>query len=251
MIQEHQETQNSTANLQQQGLWGESTRTLSMQQNFNMPSAQKLKQTFRENSTNSNVMKNLAEAVKRSYHISTYTKIIELGDDCIFGDHLTIIDIKNMFGYDFLLAIIMPIISKIMSNANMSNAMDDIQVRSLCYTFMTDEVFRTLKITELFMFTNWFTAQHDEETKFYGTVSPLVITRSLGKFVGLRNQKIAQRESEQAMEQATENRKGGMSFKQWLELRGKKASDTNIGRFMSQNKVANPDNPLINGGRSI
>ena len=42
-----------------------------------------------------------------------------------------------------------------------------------------------------------------------------------------------------------------MSFKQWLELRGKKASDTNIGRFMSQNKVANPDNPLINGGRSI
>ena len=152
MIQEHQETQKSTANLQQKGLWEESKRTLSMQQNFNMPSAQKLRQTFRENSTNSNVMKNLAEAVKKSYHISTYTKIIELGDDCIFGDHLTIIDIKNMFGYDFLLSIVMPIITRIMFNANMSNTMDAIQVRSLCYTLMTDEVFRTLKITELFMF---------------------------------------------------------------------------------------------------
>ena len=53
------------------------------------------------------------------------------------------------------------------------------------------------------------------------------------------------------MEQATENRKGGISFKEWLELRGKKASETNIGKFMSQAKVANGKNPLINGGKNI
>ena len=240
-----------TASSPQQGQWDESTRIQSVQQNFSMPSAQKLRLIFRDNLRNASVMENLSRVVEKSYHISTYTKIIELGEDCIFGDHLTVLDIKNMFGYDYLLSIVMPIITKIMQDSNMSNSMDDVQVRSLCYTLMTDEVFRTLKITELFLFSNWFIAQHDVETKFYGTISPLVITRSLGKFIGRRNEKIAQREAEKAMEQATENRKGGMSFKQWLELRGKKASETNIGTFMSQAKVANGKNPFINGGKNI
>lgn len=192
-------------------------------------------------------MEKLKSGIVQSYLNSTFGWI-EKGEDCIFGDHLTIVDLKVLFGFEFAISILTPLIRNIIDSSNMPKTMDDIQIRSLCYNIITDEMYRTLKITEFILFTNWFISQHDEETKFYGTVSPLVISRSLGKFIGYRNNLISKREDEKRMQKVQESRTGGISYEEWLKRSGKKAEETNIGKLMNKFKVKPNNNPLLNVG---
>ena len=192
-------------------------------------------------------MEKLKSGIVQSYLNSTFGWI-EKGEDCIFGDHLTIIDLKVLFGFEFAISILTPLIRNIIDSSNMPKTMDDIQIRSLCYNIITDEMYRTLKITEFILFTNWFISQHDEETKFYGTVSPLVISRSLGKFIGYRNNIISKREEAEKMKKVEESRTGGISYEEWLKRSGKKAEETNIGKLMNKFKIKPKDNPLFGLG---
>lgn len=192
-------------------------------------------------------MEKLKSGIVQSYLNSTFGWI-EKGEDCIFGDHLTIVDLKVLFGFEFAISILTPLIRNIIDSSNMPKTMDDIQIRSLCYNIITDEMYRTLKITEFILFTNWFISQHDEETKFYGTVSPLVISRSLGKFIGYRNNIISKREEAEKMKKVEESRTGGISYEEWLKRSGKKAEETNIGKLMNKFKIKPKDNPLFGLG---
>lgn len=194
-------------------------------------------------------MEKLKSGIVQSYLNSTFGWI-EKGEDCIFGDHLTIVDLKVLFGFEFAISILTPLIRNIIDSSNMPKTMDDIQIRSLCYNIITDEMYRTLKITEFILFTNWFISQHDEETKFYGTVSPLVISRSLGKFIGYRNNIISKREEAEKMKKVEESRTGGISYEEWLKRSGKKAEETNIGKLMNKFKIKPKDNPLFGLGNN-
>lgn len=194
-------------------------------------------------------MEKLKSGIVQSYLNSTFGWI-EKGEDCIFGDHLTIVDLKVLFGFEFAISILTPLIRNIIDSSNMPKTMDDIQIRSLCYNIITDEMYRTLKITEFILFTNWFISQHDEETKFYGTVSPLVISRSLGKFIGYRNNIISKREEAEKMKKVEESRTGGISYEEWLKRSGKKAEETNIGKLMNKFKIKLKNNPLFGLGNN-
>ena len=245
MTQVRQETQSMTSNLQKCARQELSTKTQNGAISKPIVCATKVKQLCRENGNNDLLMEKLKSGIVQSYLNSTFGWI-EKGEDCIFGDHLTIVDLKVLFGFEFAISILTPLIRNIIDSSNMPKTMDDIQIRSLCYNIITDEMYRTLKITEFILFTNWFISQHDEETKFYGTISPFVITRSLGKFIGYRNNIISKREDEKRMQKVQESRQGGISYEEWLKQSGKKSEETNIGKLLTKFKIDKKDNPLTN-----
>ena len=247
MTQVRQETQSMTPISQACETQELSTRTQNGVTSKTIVSASKVKQICKENANNDLLMEKLKSRIAQIYLNSTFGWI-EKGEECIFGDHLTIIDLKNLFGYEFAISLLMPLIKNIVMSSNLQKTMDDVQIRSICYNIITDEMYRTLKITEFILFTNWFISQHDEETKFYGTVSPLVISRSLGKFIGYRNNIISKREEAEKMKKVEESRTGGISYEEWLKRSGKKTEETNIGKLMNKFKVKPNNNPLLNVG---
>jgi hypothetical protein len=93
----------------------------------------------------------------------------------------------------------------------------DHQLKELCEIIVMK--YHWLKVTELMYF--FFKIKSGDYGKFYGAVDPLPIMEALKSFIAFRGEVIFRKESEENLAKATEARKSGISYEQYLENRDK------------------------------
>lgn len=97
---------------------------------------------------------------------------------CYFGNYPTLIDLKKKYSIKLPLIWLVGQITDLVSFSNCKNIINDAQVKELAK--MINNEYGYFKLTELMLFFYLFKTGHYGD--FYGTVSPIVITKSLKSF---------------------------------------------------------------------
>ena len=184
------------------------------------------------------------------YSIANTATIIENEQDCIMGNHPTLLQIFKQFGVNACEAFLQPIITKIIYSSSRDDTMTELQIHNLCVDIIIDKTFRTLKLSEFILFTHKFCTGKFPNERIFKQVCGDNITNALNTFYSERNAFIARIEDEKRIKEAEkERRRGGtMSFAEWCASKGVKQEDTNIGKLMTKFKVKPKDNPLFGLG---
>ena len=186
------------------------------------------------------------------YSITNTASIIENEQDCIMGNHPTLLQIFKQFGVNTCEAFLQPLITKMIYSSSRDESMTEFQVHNLCVDIIIDKTFRTLKLTEFLLFTHKFCTGKFPNERIFKQVCGDNITNALNTFYSERNAFIARIEDEKRIKEAEiERKKGGtMSFAEWCESKGVKQEDTNIGKLMNKFKIKPKDNPLFGLGNN-
>ena len=184
------------------------------------------------------------------YSITNTASIIENEQDCIMGNHPTLLQIFKQFGVNTCEAFLQPLITKMIYSSSRDESMTEFQVHNLCVDIIIDKTFRTLKLTEFLLFTHKFCTGKFPNERIFKQVCGDNITNALNTFYSERNAFIARIEDEKRIKEAEiERKKGGtMSFAEWCKSKGVKQEETNIGKLMNKFKVKPNNNPLFNMG---
>ena len=184
------------------------------------------------------------------YSIANTASIIENEQDCIMGNHPTLLQIFKQFGVNTCEAFLQPLITKMIYSSSRDESMTEFQVHNLCVDIIIDKTFRTLKLTEFLLFTHKFCTGKFPNERIFKQVCGDNITNALNTFYSERNAFIARIEDEKRIKEAEiERKKGGtMSFAEWCKSKGVKQEETNIGKLMTKFKVKPNNNPLLNVG---
>ena len=184
------------------------------------------------------------------YSIANTASIIENEQDCIMGNHPTLLQIFKQFGVNTCEAFLQPIITKIIYSSSRDDIMTELQIHNLCVDIIIDKTFRTLKLSEFILFTHKFCTGKFPNERIFKQVCGDNITNALNTFYSERNAFIARIEDEKRIKEAEKERKRGgtMSFAEWCESKGVKQEDTNIGKLMTKFKIKPKDNPLFGLG---
>ena len=184
------------------------------------------------------------------YSIANTASIIENEQDCIMGNHPTLLQIFKQFGVNTCEAFLQPLITKMIYSSSRDESMTEFQVHNLCVDIIIDKTFRTLKLTEFLLFTHKFCTGKFPNERIFKQVCGDNITNALNTFYSERNAFIARIEDEKRIKEAEiERKKGGtMSFAEWCKSKGVKQEDTNIGKLMNKFKIKPKDNPLFGLG---
>ena len=184
------------------------------------------------------------------YSIANTASIIENEQDCIMGNHPTLLQIFKQFGVNTCEAFLQPLITKMIYSSSRDESMTEFQVHNLCVDIIIDKTFRTLKLTEFLLFTHKFCTGKFPNERIFKQVCGDNITNALNTFYSERNAFIARIEDEKRIKEAEiERKKGGtMSFAEWCKSKGVKQEETNIGKLMNKFKVKPNNNPLFNMG---
>ena len=184
------------------------------------------------------------------YSVANTAAIIENEQDCIMGNHPTLLQLFKQFGVNACEAFLQPIITKIIYSSSRDDIMTELQIHNLCVDIIIDKTFRTLKLSEFILFTHKFCTGKFPNERIFKQVCGDNITNALNTFYSERNAFIARIEDEKRIKEAEiERKKGGtMSFAEWCESKGVKQEETNIGKLMNKFKVKPNNNPLFNVG---
>ena len=184
------------------------------------------------------------------YSVANTAAIIENEQDCIMGNHPTLLQLFKQFGVNACEAFLQPIITKIIYSLSRDDIMTELQIHNLCVDIIIDKTFRTLKLSEFILFTHKFCTGKFPNERIFKQVCGDNITNALNTFYSERNAFIARIEDEKRIKEAEkERRRGGtMSFAEWCESKGVKQEDTNIGKLMTKFKIKPKDNPLFGLG---
>ena len=184
------------------------------------------------------------------YSVANTAAIIENEQDCIMGNHPTLLQLFKQFGVNACEAFLQPIITKIIYSSSRDDIMTELQIHNLCVDIIIDKTFRTLKLSEFILFTHKFCTGKFPNERIFKQVCGDNITNALNTFYSERNAFIARIEDEKRIKEAEkERRRGGtMSFAEWCASKGVKQEDTNIGKLMTKFKVKPKDNPLFGLG---
>ena len=184
------------------------------------------------------------------YSVANTAAIIENEQDCIMGNHPTLLQLFKQFGVNACEAFLQPIITKIIYSSSRDDIMTELQIHNLCVDIIIDKTFRTLKLSEFILFTHKFCTGKFPNERIFKQVCGDNITNALNTFYSERNAFIARIEDEKRIKEAEkERRRGGtMSFAEWCASKGVKQEDTNIGKLMTKFKIKPKDNPLFGLG---
>lgn len=184
------------------------------------------------------------------YSVANTAAIIENEQDCIMGNHPTLLQLFKQFGVNACEAFLQPLIIKIIYSSSRDDIMTELQIHNLCVDIIIDKTFRTLKLSEFILFTHKFCTGKFPNERIFKQVCGDNITNALNTFYSERNAFIARIEDEKRIKEAEKERKRGgtMSFAEWCESKGVKQEDTNIGKLMTKFKVKPKDNPLFGLG---
>ena len=186
------------------------------------------------------------------YSIANTAAIIENEQDCVMGNHPTLLQIFKQFGVNACEVFLQPLITKMIYSSSRENSMTELQIHNLCVDIIIDKTFRTLKLSEFILFTHKFCTGKFPNERIFKQVCGDNITNALNTFYSERNAFIARIEDEKRIKEAEkERRRGGtMSFAEWCESKGVKQEDTNIGKLMTKFKIKPKDNPLFGLGNN-
>ena len=184
------------------------------------------------------------------YSVANTAAIIENEQDCIMGNHPTLLQIFKQFGVNACEAFLQPIITKIIYSSSRDDIMTELQIHNLCVDIIIDKTFRTLKLSEFILFTHKFCTGKFPNERIFKQVCGDNITNALNTFYSERNAFISRIEDEKRIKEAEKERKRGgtMSFAEWCKSKGVKQEETNIGKLMNKFKVKPNNNPLLNVG---
>lgn len=140
-------------------------------------------------------------------------------DNCYFGDFPTLGKVNRMFGPKAAEMWLTPQLTDVAVYSNSQKVMDKGLAKE-CASVIVSNYFY-LKISEMMLFFQMFKAGHYGQ--FYGSVSPLVITKSLRMFLADRGDAISDYESRRRAEQEKRRSTGRvlMSREEYLKLKAR------------------------------
>lgn len=136
---------------------------------------------------------------------------------CFFGNAPTLATINNTIDKEASIAWLIPQLTDVAMFSNNQKEMNDCLVEE-CATIIANEYFY-LKTSELMLFFYYFKA--GAYCEFYGSVSPLVIMKSLRLFIKDRANAYAKREGEQNLIKAAKNKENSCTYEEYLRLKNK------------------------------
>ena len=181
---------------------------------------QKQKCSFTSISTCENDIAAKYGSVKEIMLANTPAMQMQIGDDedlCHFGDFPTLFDLKNGYQGRTDIAWLMIQITDLSEYCGCKWKLTSQQIEQ-CAAVICGQ-FGWLKITEIMRFCWLFKA--GKYGKFYGNVDPMVITTALRTFIRDRADIIDHHESEINFAKIREGAKDGISYDEYLKLKGK------------------------------
>lgn len=137
-------------------------------------------------------------------------------DDCLFGPYWTLAQLKVEYGKNTPVAWLVPQLLNLSEFCGCKGKLSDAQLEECAFTIATEYYY--LKVSELMLFFHKFKAGY--YGKFYGNVDPMVITTSLRTFVSFRNQRIWEKESEDAARKREEDAKNSITWEEYCRQTG-------------------------------
>lgn len=133
-------------------------------------------------------------------------------DNCYFGKHITLAEIKREFGNGAPTAWLIPHLTELSVFAGCKDKLTKEQIRE-CAILIAQEYFY-LKVTELMLFFRNF--KLGKYGKFYGAVDPLVIMSALRDFMEERNEAYFKHEGEVSRQKEKLAMKNAISYEEHL-----------------------------------
>ena len=122
---------------------------------------------------------------------------------CFFGESPVLSEINMAYGEKTSMMWLIPQLFDLSEYCGCKEKLDETKLRQLAYVISTE--FYYLKVTELMLFFHRFKSGRYD--RFYGSVDPLLITRSLRTFLTERNCEIDRHDNEERMRKLDEWRK--------------------------------------------
>lgn len=155
--------------------------------------------------------KDAAIAFLEEFNPKQQMQMVSDSDDCIFGDYKTLAQLKSELGKNTPVAWLVPQLLNLSEFCGCKGKLSEDQLEECAFTIATEFYF--LKVSELMLFFHKF--KSGKYGKFYGSVDPMVITTSLRTFIGERNQRIQDKQNEEAALKREEDAKHCITWEEY------------------------------------
>lgn len=137
-------------------------------------------------------------------------------DDCLFGPYWTLAQLKTEYGKNVPMAWLVPQLLNLSEFCGCKGKLSDEQLEECAFTIAAE--FYYLKVSELMYFFHKF--KSGAYGQFYGNVDPMIITKSLRKFLDKRNDLIWAKQSEEAARKREEDAKNCITWEEYCRQTG-------------------------------
>lgn len=155
--------------------------------------------------------KNAAIEFMEAFNPRQQMQIVGNPDDCLFGPYWTLAQLKVEYGKNIPVAWLVPQLLNLSEFCGCKGKLSKDQLEECAFTIATEFYF--LKVSELMLFFHKF--KSGKYGKFYGSVDPMVITTSLRTFIGERNQRIQDKQNEEAALKREEDAKHSITWEEY------------------------------------
>lgn len=155
--------------------------------------------------------KDAAIAFLEKFNPKQQMQMVSDSDDCIFGDYKTLAQLKSELGKNTPVAWLVPQLLNLSEFCGCKGKLSEDQLEECSFTIATEFYF--LKVSELMLFFHKF--KSGKYGKFYGNVDPMVITTSLRTFICERNQRIQDKQNEEAALKREEDAKHCITWEEY------------------------------------
>lgn len=155
--------------------------------------------------------KNAAIEFMEAFNPRQQMQIVGNPDDCLFGPYWTLAQLKVEYGKNIPVAWLVPQLLNLSEFCGCKGKLSEGQLEECAFTIATEFYF--LKVSELMLFFHKF--KSGKYGKFYGSVDPMVITTSLRTFIGERNQRIQDKQNEEAALKREEDAKHSITWEEY------------------------------------